>query len=159
MLNLYRSTIVPPYLNSTAASLLTEGREQFRQMKLDQRRIIQDGNDVLVFPWHGDRVVNTITLQMRSDGLQVASEGIALRVLKASGAEVSEYFKGLPTRTLKTPLELAAFVKNKISEKFDLYLTDELLNAGYASGNIAVAETAEAVSEIVSTHARSDGHH
>ncbi len=157
MLNLYQSTVIPPYLNPAAARLLSEGREHFQKMKLDERRVIQDGNDVLIFPWRGDLVTNTMTLQLRSDGLQVAPEGIALRVLRASKGEISDYFKGMPTRTLKTPSELAGFVKNKICEKFDPYLTDELLNAGYASGNIAVAETAEAITEMVDAYSRRDG--
>ena len=86
---------------------------------------------------------------MRFDGYQVAHEGIALRVLKATRSQIAEYFIALPARSLKSSIELAAIVKNKVSEKFDPYLTEELLNVGYASGTIALTETATAIGEIL----------
>ena len=60
----------------------------------------------------------------------------------------------LPGRQLKTPYQLASLVKNKVCEKFDPLLSDDLLSLSYASGNIAVAETSDAIGQIVTTHAR-----
>jgi ATP-dependent Lhr-like helicase len=159
MFSIYRSNVVPPYLNPTAAFLLAEGRKNFQLMELKRKRILQVGAGVLIFPWHGDLVMNTLALQMLSDGFRVIPEGLALEVSGTTEEAMSEYFRKLPDRKLKTPHELASLVKNKICEKFDPFLSDELLVLSYASGSIAVAETSEAISEIVTTHARSDRHH
>ena len=151
MFNLYKSTAIPAYLNTTATSMLAEGRGYFRQLKLDLRRIVQYGNGVLVFPWRGDLVMNTLTLQLQSDGFKVSPEGIALNIAEVTDKELTRYFQKLPSRPLRNPVELGSFVKNKIFEKFDPYLTDELLEVGYASGNIVLSETATVINEIISS--------
>ena len=154
MFSIYRSHLVPPYLNPTAAALLAEGRKNFQLMGLERKRLFQVGNDVLIFPWQGDLVMNTLALQMLSDGFKVIPEGLVLEVSGTTEQTMFEYFRTLPGRQLKTPYELASLVKNKVCEKFDPFLSDDLLNLSYASGNIAVAETSDAIGQIVTTHAR-----
>ena len=101
--------------------------------------------------------MNTLALQMLSDGFRVTQDGVALEVSKTTNKAILEYFKTLSNRKLKSPYELASFVKNKICEKFDPFLSDELLNLSYATGSIAVAETSEAIRELATTQTSSLG--
>ncbi len=132
MLAVYRDGPVPGYLDATAAELLTEGRQYFAFYGLDERAVIDDGPESYVFPWAGDRVLYTIAAAMTAEGLDVSVAGLALAVVGADAGEITGLFNDL-ARRMPDPVELAASVANKIFEKYDQLLPDELLAAGCAA--------------------------
>jgi ATP-dependent Lhr-like helicase len=148
MFSIYSSTIIPPYLSPCARDLLTEGRKYFKQMELDKRRIIEYSGGALLFPWRGDRVMNTLAIGMIADGFKVSMEGIALNVLNVNRDKVVEYFFNLPPKKTRSSLELASTITNKVEEKYDQFLTEDLLDINYASSNLSVIDTAEIIKEI-----------
>ena len=133
MLAVYRDGSVPAYLDTTAAELLTEGRRHFAFYGLDDRAVIDDGLESYFFPWAGDRVLYTIAAAVTAKGLEVSVAGLALAVVGADAVEISALFGELARRPAPDPAVLAKAVANKIVEKYDELLPDELLAAGYSA--------------------------
>ncbi|MDL2307126.1 DEAD/DEAH box helicase, partial [Desulfovibrio sp. OttesenSCG-928-C06] len=70
---LYTSEYEPVFCNKEALSLFEDGRRCFWDLKLDASSLFQQGNTVHIFPWLGDKVVNTITIVLRMAGLKADS--------------------------------------------------------------------------------------
>ena len=132
MLARYSGSDVPSFLNPGAASLLTEGRAEFARLELAQHSTVRDGNDMLLFPWMGDRVMNTLVVALSAAGLQASAEAMAVRV--ADGDEVSVWaaLSSLVDGELGDAEDLAAPMLNKRENKYDWVLSDGLLTADYA---------------------------
>ncbi|RPI05582.1 MAG: DEAD/DEAH box helicase [Ignavibacteriae bacterium] len=154
MFSIYSSTIIPPYLNPCARDLFLEGRAYFKQMELNKRRIIEYSGGALVFPWRGDQVMNTLAVGMIADGYKVSMEGVALNVLNVNRDDVVDYFLNLSSKKTRSSLELASTIPNKVEEKYDQFLTEDLLDINYVSSHLSVIDTAEIIKEIVSLHLR-----
>jgi ATP-dependent Lhr-like helicase len=60
MREVYEGTTVPVYLDTTGVRFLKEGRASYRQLRLDRSPLLQIGNDVIIFPWRGDIVLNKL---------------------------------------------------------------------------------------------------
>ncbi len=133
MFSIYRSKRVPVYLNSSAQSLLAEGRDSFERSGLLRQSLVQTGRDVLIFPWKGDRILGTLNLQLTSRGLDISNEGIALLVLDSTTHTVLSHLKALAESGPANPVDLAEKVRNKKTEKYDYCLPEELLCRDYAS--------------------------
>jgi len=68
MFQLYRSRDVPRYLDGTAQTLLAEGRAAFHAYGHATRRIFAHDTETLLFPWRGDRIMNTLTAVLGTYG-------------------------------------------------------------------------------------------
>lgn len=132
MERLYRGDGVPIYLDPPARRLLAEGRASFRQLGLDQRAVIPFGSGSLLFPWCGDRALHTLTLLLNAGGVDATHEGIAVVVRDVAPEDLLPRLARIAA-TPPDPLELAARVGNRRSEKYDHLLPDDLLTADYAA--------------------------
>jgi ATP-dependent Lhr-like helicase len=133
MRRVYRSTIVPPYLDATARTLLTEGRAAFHASGHATHRVFARGPETLLFPWRGDRIMNTLTVVLAGCGQQVGQEGLAITVGHRSPAEVRDLIRELAAGAPPDPVALASTVRAKAHDKYDRYLSDDLLDAAYAA--------------------------
>jgi ATP-dependent Lhr-like helicase len=138
MLAIYRDTALSSFCDSTAAGLLAEGRDNFRRMGLDQNSVIAHGTDTLLFPWCGDRVMNTIVRALGARGLKASAEDVAVLVGDASPSETVTHLAAIAGDDSLHPHTLAATVSNKWEDKYDGYLDDETLNAAYAARRLDV---------------------
>lgn len=136
MLRVYAESRMPAYLDAGAQELLEEGRRHFSGYGLQDRRMLQHGQDVLLFLWTGDRVMNTVAVQLRAMGLEVAQDAIALTVSKMELEDLRECLGRLVSEGPADGERLAATIENKWTEKYDRFLWDELLCAQYASKNL-----------------------
>ncbi len=148
MFKVYTSTDVPAFLDSTARFLLDEGRKHFLELRLGERSVIGHGRHTLVFPWRGDRIVNTILLQLRAAGLEVSRDGLALTIHQKAPEDILDHFKMLIKRGPADPITLAATVENKVVEKHDQYLDEDLLNADCASRHLDARGAWEAICNL-----------
>jgi ATP-dependent Lhr-like helicase len=144
MLARYLADDVPSFLNPPAASLLAEGRAEFAALGLGQRSTVQDGTDVLLFPWAGDRVMNTLVVALTRAGLEVTAEGVAIRAIGADEAAVTTALASLAAGELGDAEDLAAPMLNKRENKYDWVLSDALLTADYARRALDVPGAAAA---------------
>jgi len=147
MLRLYECDELPGYLNPIAADLLTEARSWFAEFGLRQTWLLADGEDVWIFPWSGDVVLNTLGLQFHAAGFKLGSSRAALLLQDTSAEKVEQALTGMEQAPSPHPLKLAATVPNKQSEKYHRFLTEELLTEEYAWARL----------DTVTTHARIAG--
>ncbi len=133
MRRLYRSTEVPRYLDGTARTLLAEGRAAFHTFGHADRRIFGWGTETVLFPWRGDRIMNTLTVVLASHGLTVGQDGFAITVGNCSPTSLWELIQELAACPPPDPLALATTVRAKAHDKYDRYLSDDLLDLAYAA--------------------------
>ncbi|MGD1904766.1 MAG: DEAD/DEAH box helicase [Leptolyngbyaceae cyanobacterium] len=133
MYRIYRADDAPTFLDKTAVDLLREGRENFCRLALDNRCWAKNGKHTLLFCWMGSQVVNTICLLLRTQGLDVGMEGIAILVRDISPERLLEKLEVLVESGPADAVELAAIVEDKVGEKHDCFLSEELLCWNYAS--------------------------
>ena len=144
MRELYEGGDDRQYLDAGARRLLAEGRDAFRRLGLASDAIVEWGSDVVLFPWVGDRALDTLALMLAHAGLDAARDGVAVLV---SGAARDDVRCAL-TKVVASPpssTELAQHVRNKRVEKHHGFLGDPLLDADYASSRIDVERACEAV--------------
>jgi len=152
MFEVYCSMEVPVFLDARAQALLIEARESFLRNRLNVQAMVPSGNTTLVFPWRGDRVVNTLLLQLTALGMEVENHGIALAVTGVSPEELLRQVTSLADAGPADPMSLAAMVNNKQEEKYDCYLTEGLLCADYASRSLDVEGAWTTLKQLVERH-------
>jgi ATP-dependent Lhr-like helicase len=141
MYALYCADEVPAYLDATARDLLAEGRSAFRRFGLADQPIVGWGNETLLFPWRGDRIMNTLLVTLASRGLLAGQDGVSLTVKGIAPARLWELIQDLAGSPPPEPLALAGTVRVKTHHKYDRYLGTDLLNEAYAARALDVPTT------------------
>jgi Lhr-like helicase/RecB family exonuclease len=149
MLEVYRSDIIPAYLDATARELLREGRQAFCEAGLERDSLISSGQGTLVFPWVGDRVMNTLQILFLDRGLRAENRGVAFHVDGAAPDVVQHQLEVIGSAKPADPLALAALVANKRLEKYDGLLSEDLLCRDYASRSLDVVGARDAARVMV----------
>jgi len=132
MRELYESTTEPGFLNASAVELLREGRESYRYFGLSGRTMVPYGGGTLLFTWKGDLLDGALALMLCKGGLPAQSRGLAIEVSGDVHATRSA-LERLALAPVPTPQSIAALVTNRVREKWDWALPDDLLNKAYAS--------------------------
>lgn len=146
MLRLYSSSEMPIFLDQQAATLFKEGRESFQRFGLQERCALSDSNDTLVFLWEGDLVVHTVAVLLAQKGVQTNVSSGVITLHNVSSSSAIETLKDLAKDHSIDGILLARSVPNKIQEKHDGYLSDELLNVEFASRSLDVESAFRALS-------------
>jgi len=133
MFAVYTEKSIPIFLDAQAKELLDEARKAFDRFALSNKKILVQGSESYLFCWMGDRVLDTLVAMLTAKGLSAVNYGIAIEVSKISPNELQSCLRALLTEGLPDAYELARSVVNKAAEKYDNFLTDELLSADYAA--------------------------
>ncbi|MBE9101686.1 DEAD/DEAH box helicase [Vacuolonema iberomarrocanum] len=149
MYQIYRSEKVPVFLDRTAVDLLQEGRENFYRFGLDNRYLLQDGKKTLLFCWMGSQVINTIYLLLRTQGLQVELNGIAIVVHDTTPERLMKKLEAIVDMEPVDAISLAEVVEDKAIGKHDLFLNEELLGWNYAASHLAPSKAWETLQVLV----------
>ena len=136
MHRVYMDTDTPEFLDATGRELLAEGRQNFRRFNLGDQLLLPQGRAIYLFPWAGDRILNTLALQFRARDAQVVLTSPALLLANSSIDWVAQQIEELTTAGPQDGCVLAASVENKGTEKHHSYLSDGLLCADYASSQL-----------------------
>ncbi len=148
MRRLYRSSEVPRYLDATAQNLLAEGRAAFHAYGHATHRIFAWDSQTVLFPWRGDRIMNTLAVVLTAHGLDVGQDGLAITVGNCSPAQLAELIRKLAGGPPPDPVALAGTVRAKVHDKYDRYLGEELLNLAYASRALDVPGAWASLAEL-----------
>jgi ATP-dependent Lhr-like helicase len=136
MREVYESADYGAYLSDGARVRLAEGREAYERLGLREHSVLTWGSIVLLFPWAGDRTLDTLALMLRREGMNEATrDGVAVVVPDVSAGEVQEAL-GRALANPPSALDLAANVANKKVEKHHDVLGEELLTADFASSRL-----------------------
>jgi ATP-dependent Lhr-like helicase len=140
---------VPAYLDTGGRTLLGDARRAFARLGLDGSAVLVRGSDVLLFPWAGDRIMHTLALLLRREGLAGATaDGLALVVARADADNVRETLNQVVAAP-GDPVALAETIGNVLVEKYHWVLSKPLLAADYASSRLDVAGAAEAARRLL----------
>jgi ATP-dependent helicase Lhr and Lhr-like helicase len=147
MFRIYMSDVIPEYLDEAASRLLQEDRECFAALSLQSTRIIAVKEDCLVIPWVGDRVMNTMRLQLLARGMSVKKSPLALRVRKCSPDRIRDLLPALEADD--TPaMVLAQHARSMAVHKHHRRLPVDLLALDYASEFLHADGAAQAWSAL-----------
>lgn len=151
MLRLYTAEDTPIFLDAMAEDLLQEARSIFVTYGLDQTNILSNGSDTLLLPWQGSLVMNTLFVLFLANEWEVQQGSIALTISNVSSRELVRHLKKLAKSTPPDPIKLAATVRNKVNEKHDRFLSEELLCQNYAASYLDIPKTWAAIRQICGT--------
>jgi len=141
MRTVYESADVPVFLDAGARTLLQEGRAAYAQHDLARTPFVAHDGDVTFFGWCGDRVLDTLLVQLQARGLDVERDGLALTVSDITTDVLSAHFRVLaeaPAAGHADPIAVARTIANKAAEKHHPLLSEELLALDYASSHLAI---------------------
>ena len=145
------STDAIPFLDTTAQKLLNEALANYARLGLNHTWLLQMGADVEIVLWRGDAVNDTLLLMLLARGLRSMNDGVAVCVKDASVDKVREVLEAFRTEGAVDPLALASTVLNKVREKWDYLLPEDLLNASFASANLDTTGVQEALEKHLET--------
>jgi ATP-dependent helicase Lhr and Lhr-like helicase len=148
MRSLYLSQEVPRYLDDTAQRLFREGRETFHRHGHAGHRIFSWKGETLLFPWRGDRIMNTLLVTLASHGWAVGQDGLCLTLKGISAFQLWELVQELAAAPHPDPLALARTVRVRTRDKYDRYLGKDLLDLAYAARALDVPGTWELLGEL-----------
>ncbi|MBM3269238.1 MAG: DEAD/DEAH box helicase [Candidatus Sericytochromatia bacterium] len=149
MRKVYQDEGMPAFLDAVARDLLAEGRQHFHRYGLADSSILKSGSDCLLFPFRGDRILNTLALMFLERGLAAQRDGMALAFQDVSPERLREHLGALAAADGTDPSALASLATNAESEKYHRYLPEDLLRADYASRALDVRGAVETAREIV----------
>jgi ATP-dependent Lhr-like helicase len=151
MFRLYRSGDVPRYLDATARTLFAEGRAAFHTYGHGTRRVFARDAETLLFPWRGDRIMNTLAAVLGMHGLVVGQDGLAITISNCTPVRLLDVIAELAGRPAPEPAAVAATVRAKHHDKYDRYLSEDLLNLGYAARALDVPGTWACLAELANS--------
>ena len=157
MRRLYASIGIPRYLDAAARTLLVEGRAAFVDAGHKTLRVFAAGPDAVFFPWRGDRVMNTLAVVLAGQGFRVGQDGLALTVGDCAPDELWRLMRTLAAGPPPDPVWLAGTVRAKVHEKYDRYLSAELLDVAYAARALDVAGAWACLADVGAQPAPTDG--
>jgi ATP-dependent Lhr-like helicase len=145
---IYESTDVPIYLDATGQALLDEGRRNFERLRLEERNLVPWGEDTVILPWRGDRVLNTVAVALTSMGLSVSRDGVGLTAVGAKPPAVIAAARELLALGPPARDALAEEVRIKVRDKYDEYLSEQLLSLAYASHSLDITGAWEVLADL-----------
>lgn len=136
MLAVLRSADLPIYLDDKAREILCLARAFARHAGILGNVMVMDGPDTYWFTWTGSRINRTLLgMGKFMGGLDIDDEGIALCCRRTSPEVVLETYK----KFLAEPPDvdrLAREFPGCVSEKYDIFLPDDLQAKNFARNNL-----------------------
>lgn len=138
MFNILNSALPIGFLDNRATSMLIEAREMFSKLQLGNRKHTEDGKNLKLFLWQGDRIMNTIALIFKQHGLDAYNHGLHININNISHSKICEVIRNIVESPAINANELANSILNKQIEKWDYLLPDQLLNKNFVSRNLDI---------------------
>jgi ATP-dependent Lhr-like helicase len=139
MREVYASEEMAAYLDPTAGRLLNEGRRAFRELGLDRRQLIEQPHAAMLFPWAGDRVMNTLALGLALSGCPAHREGVAVVAPDKSAGELADALHTAFVEDEPDATAIATQVGTLELEKHHWLIDEGLLVRDFATSHLDVA--------------------
>jgi len=127
----------PAYLDGEAARMLANARSAYSESGALTSGAIEMGARTLLFHWSGDREASTLRLLLEHNGLTVDPDPEVL-IVEASLQEVARVLTELLKGPIPSDVDLAVNIKNKVREKYDWALPEQLLTTSFARNHLDV---------------------
>ncbi|WP_417566616.1 DEAD/DEAH box helicase [Marinobacter sp.] len=119
------------YADTEAKELFREGVEFFERAELRKRSVIEQEGHAYIFPWRGDKIVNTLSAILLMKGFRASHFAGVIEVQRTTSDSVVSSLKSVLQAGLPSDSELAETVPEKHIEKFDELLPEDLLTEGF----------------------------
>ncbi len=150
MLELYTGKKPLPYLNKTAQKHFDEGRRHFQELNLSENRFIVGITGLYLLPWKGDRIMQTIVQILKKNGIRRAKKiGSYIYIPDITSIRFKDTVKTILSMNPTTEEELAKSVSNLEFEKYDSFLSRELLQKAYGFRNFDVPGAMEFFKTVI----------
>jgi ATP-dependent helicase Lhr and Lhr-like helicase len=149
MRQIYCSATIPTFLDPAARDLLAEARSNFHRLLLRERSLVEWGRDTVIFPWTGDRVQATLALLLAARGLTIMPDGVAITVVGGEATRVFDQLRNIGEGPPVDAVDLAKRAPNKVRDKYDHLLGEDLLSVAYAASQLDPQGAKEASARIV----------
>jgi ATP-dependent Lhr-like helicase len=126
MAAVYADDDEPAWLDREGKKLLSEGRDAWRRLSLRTTVVRREGAGCLVFPWMGDRAMQTAAFQLIRESVIALADGCALEVSDIAPEQLREVASRLAASGPVDALDLARDLANPPVEKWDWVLDPEL---------------------------------
>ncbi|MFK5915341.1 MAG: DEAD/DEAH box helicase [Woeseiaceae bacterium] len=140
MRSIYLNKSVPPYLDEKARDLFNEAMDSFESLGLEHNNFIQQGKTLYLYPWLGDRTVNTIAALLRMSSLKASTYAGIIDIENCTVDEYRNIVINMIASEKPTNNQLANNVPDTIIEKFDIYLPKNIRDVGYGEKNFNVED-------------------
>jgi hypothetical protein len=119
-----------PFLNAAATHLLSDARQNFVKARLDMRDTVVGLSGVEWFPWRGSRVLLTLELCAKADGLKTERDDISIRYQQITTGEFEAHCKRISSGAF-TSEQLVMLVPDVQRDRFDEHLPETLLQQAF----------------------------
>lgn len=141
---------IPAYLDDNAKLLLGAARQMAKLAgAVGGHGLVMEEKGIRFFPWAGSKIHTTLWAFAKFQGLTVAGDRLSILYRDISLEQVRGHLDSI----VKCPPDsavLAELLPMKTVQKFDSYLSDDLLNAANARRLLEIPETVVRVREALS---------
>lgn len=139
MLRIYLTGDIPPCLDQRAIDNFEQGRDNFMNYNLDSRLMVSGPQGFCLFPWKGDRVIDTIVLMLKKASISAEKVGSHIELEFASLDNLSTAVGSILRQGSDIdPTSLLSKVKTLDWEKFNCYLPHQLKLISYAHSHLDI---------------------
>lgn len=131
MRSVLADTDMPSYVDHKALELLLEGRRAFVELGLADRPFVVSGKDTHIMTWRGSEKNDVLAILLRSAGLECEAHDVGVSVEDATPSEITAILSN--TQRFPSPDELAQFVLDLRSAKYDQFVPEELLRRAWVN--------------------------
>lgn len=129
---------VPSYLDAQAAEYLFSARETFRDLGLDNASFLVEGRNTHVLTWTGTNMNSVLAFALTAAGLECEVLDIGVTVLETTRDTVASFLEQIADAP--PPIDdIAEFVENLRTEKFDELIPEGMLRRLWAAANVEEA--------------------
>lgn len=147
MLSVLNDTEEPEWLDEEARVLLRSSRKIARSTRVGTDGIIVTRTGVQWFPWRGTKIVRTLELFARKDGVIPSVDQLSLTYPKWDEARLRQHWGAIANFT-DAPADLSDLMASKCFEKFDPFVQPHLLNLANARDRLDLTGTQALVSKL-----------
>ena len=151
MFRVYLASEQPLFLNEQANYLLNEGKRDFIQNELKNKWFVKEGEYISFFTWSGSKITDAICLLLLRNNLKADLSGQIVIQVKTSESELLDTLKAIEEKSEGIDsLELAMGTNNKMFEKYDSCLSNELLSMDYEKKYLDLKGAINLIQQVVS---------
>ena len=121
------------FVDNLGRQLFQEGADFFKKANLKDQPVYQSGKHCYIFSWMGDKVVNTLTVLLIRSGFVCSNFAGVIEVQNTYVDDIKNCLIDIVNDVLPDETELARTlsIQQKMIEKYDEYLPEDLLTEGY----------------------------
>lgn len=149
MRRVYEDLKIPTFLDKQALNLLAEGRTTFDRLDLRNCSVARHDGQLLLFSWIDERQQQGLLLALTRAGFEPTPLGLAISVAADRAESLREELSRLANSPPPDPLELASYVKQNVFEKFDPFLSEEILRFAFARERLDVQNLPEIARALI----------